>query len=201
VEWATAIEHLRRRLFLTPAQLAELIGVAPAVVAGWEAGSDEPSLATQRLLRDLIARSELAAFDMSSLVRQIRRSKTLVLLDEDSRFVEVSESFCAFYRRDRGDVVDRTNSDHMLDEGFAAIEVCKAFKSDRGAISARIFNGGFDAGGTTIYTATDAVPVYSGTFGIAIVYTPFVISEADFTSALFGHGKNFTIRHLDAIGR
>jgi transcriptional regulator with XRE-family HTH domain len=199
LDWAAAIKLLRRRLFLTQAQLAELVKVAPAAVCDWETGSDAPSPASQRVLRDLIARSELAAFDMASIVRQVRRSRSLVLLDEDSRFIEVSDSLCHAFRRDRCDVVDRTNSDHMLDEGFAAVEVCKTFKRDRGAISARIFNGGYDTGGGTIYTATDAMPIYSGVFGIAIVYIPFVITKAEFTSALFEHGRNYTLQHVDSI--
>jgi DNA-binding XRE family transcriptional regulator len=199
LDWATAIRLLRRRLFLTPAQLAAAIGADQAAVWGWETGADKPSLVQARALQDLIARSELAAFDMASLVAHVRRSASLVLLDDSARFVEVSEALCRFYKRNRSEVVDRTNSEHMLDEGFAAVETCKAFTKDRGIISARIVNGGFDACGSMVYTGVDAIPLYSGTFGMAVVYLPYVISKAEFESALFEHGKNFALHHVDAI--
>lgn len=199
MNWAAAIKLLRRRLFLTPAQLAALVRVDPAAVSGWEAGAEHPTLAEGRALHDLVARSELAAFDMGSLAAHIRRSQTLILLDDACRFVEASEAFCRFYKRDRSDVLDRTNMEHMLDEGFAGAEVHRKFTADRGVIAARIFNGGFDAGGNTIYTATDAAPLYSGTFGMAVVYIPSVIGKDEFDAAVFEHGTNYVVHHVDAI--
>ena len=64
MNWTNIIKHIRGKLFLTQAELAEKINVSFASVNRWEQGHHEPTMKAKRKLAELCRENNI---DMEKL--------------------------------------------------------------------------------------------------------------------------------------
>jgi len=189
--WSRTIKDLRRSRCWKQTALAEVLGVSQSAISHWERGADEPSIAMQGRIKNMLTKATPESD--RTLVTAVSYSPNLAMVNAELRVVAVSKALSNVMKSEVGDYVLDTAKYGELHNYRAKKCLCKElYKAEIAAVE---YVQWFDTAPAPFKVYAMPQPTSSHSTLSQTMISPITVDEHD--AFIRQHGDFMTIHPIE----